>query len=161
MNQETKKPILDLKKVYLKDVSFESPNSPQIFTNEHLDNPSIDVQLSMSQRKLNTQDTHYEIVLHITLTVNTTIDDKEMALYLCEVQQAGIFELSHPDEKAIEGMMSVTCPTILFPFAREEVHALIGKGGFPQVLLNPVNFEALYQQKLQEKSEANTSQSIN
>jgi len=135
-----------LQKVYLKDTSFETPNSPEIFTEEW--KPAVNVELGTSG-KLLSENVH-EIVL--TVTVTAKLDEK--VAYLAEVHQAGVFTMSgfNDDERA--HMQGSYCPNILFPYAREAVSDLIGKGGFPQLLLAPVNFDALMaqgQQQLQEQ----------
>ena len=128
-----------IQKVYVKDLSFETPNSPQIF-NEELQ-PTVNLQLSNESRKI--ADNTYEVVLRLTVTVAT--EDK--TFYLAEVNQAGIFHISSFPDNAIERMVSTICPNILFPFARELISDLVTRGGFPQLLLAPVNFEALYAQQ--------------
>jgi preprotein translocase subunit SecB len=136
---------LDTKKVYLKDISFESPNSPTLFNIEKLE-PDLDIQMSIKHGKVG-DDGHYEVVL-IT-TASATQQDK--TLFLIEVQQAGVFKLDNiPDDK-IEAILEVACPNILLPFVREEISSLVTKGGFPQLLINPVNFDALYRHKVEQQ----------
>jgi len=136
-----------IQKVYAKDISFETPNSPQIF-NENLQ-PTVNLQLSNESQRL--ADNTYEVVLRLTVTVAT--EDK--TFYLVEVNQGGIFHISGFPDAAIERMVATICPNILFPFARELVSNLVSRGGFPQLLLAPVNFEALYaQQQKQQQDDA-------
>lgn len=127
-------------KVYLKDTSFETPNTPQIFQQEW--QPQVNVELGTSAQKF--ADKAYEVVL--TVTVTNKLGDK--TAYLCEVKQAGIFHIDGFDEQTLRGLLGSYCPGILFPYAREAVSDLVSKGGFPQMVLGPVNFDALYQQKL-------------
>ena len=134
-----------IQKVYIKDVSFETPNSPVIFTEEW--SPKVNMQLGSKASKVNEDLT--EVVLSVTLT--TALGDK--TAYLVEVHVAGIFLIKEFPQEAIEQMVATICPNILFPFARELVCDLVTRGGFPQLLLAPVNFEALYaQQKKQEEN---------
>ena len=130
----------NLKKVYVKDISFESPLSPQIFLNEQ--SPEVDVQMNITNSTL--EDTGlYEVVLTITVTAKSADNN----FFLCEVQQAGLFEVSGA-ENELPMVLEIACPNILLPFVRETIADLVGKGGFPQLLINPINFEALYHQKI-------------
>lgn len=133
-----------IQKIYLKDVSFESPNSPQSFTSEQ--QPQINVQINSSNQKV--ADDTYEVVLEITVTAKH--EDKNA--FLAEVKQAGIFTISGFPQDSLGGMIGAFCPETLFPFAREAVSELVSKGGFPQLLLAPVNFNALYTQQMQQQA---------
>jgi preprotein translocase subunit SecB len=140
-----------IQKIYLKDVSFESPNSPQAFTDGDW-KPQINVQIN-SNNRLIAQDT-YEVALDITVTAK----QKENTAFLVEVKQAGIFTIAGFQQENLGGMLGAFCPETLFPFAREAVAELITKGGFPQLYLAPVNFNALYAQQIQQQAEAKTDQ---
>lgn len=132
----------ELRKVYLKDMSFESPMAPEIFTNASAA-PGIEVQLNISHQTL--PDDLYEAVL--TVTVRGKLDQRDA--FLVEVQQAGLYEISGIDlDRELGVALGVSCPTMLFPFAREAISNLVVRGGFPQLLLAPVNFESLYRHKL-------------
>ena len=128
-----------IQKIYVKDISFETPNSPKIFQKQW--QPVVNMDLANSATALD--DKYYEVVLSITVTVSF---EKE-TVYLVEAQQAGIFQLLNLPEDAINRMLGTVCPNILFPFAREVISDLVTKGGFPQLILAPVNFDALYQQQ--------------
>ena len=136
-----------IQKIYLKDVSFESPNSPQAFTDGDW-KPKINVQINSSNSVI-AQDT-YEVVLSITVTA----DQNEKTAFLAEVKQAGIFTMAGFPEENLGGMVGAFCPESLFPYAREAISELISKGGFPQLLLAPVNFNALYMQQLEQNQAA-------
>lgn len=136
----------EIQKVYLKDVSLETPNSPLIFTEQW--QPQTEVRLETGAAPL-TEDL-FDVVL--TLTITTKLGER--TAYLAEVQQAGLFTLRGFDESQMGHMLHAFCPNILFPFAREELASLIGKGGFPPVLLNPINFDGMYMQRLQQQAEA-------
>ena len=138
-----------IQKIYLKDVSFESPNSPQAFTEGDWQ-PKINVQINSSNSVI-AQDT-YEVVLDITVTA----DQNEKTAFLAEVKQAGIFTIAGFPEENFGGMVGAFCPESLFPYAREAISELISKGGFPPLYLAPVNFNALYTQQLQQKQSAAT-----
>lgn len=136
----------EIQKVYLKDVSLETPNSPMIFTEQW--QPQSEVRLETGATPL-AQDL-FEVVL--TVTVTAKLGDR--TAYLAEVQQAGLFTLQGFDDQQMGHMLHAFCPNILFPFAREELASLIGKGGFPALLLNPINFDGLYMQRLQQQQQA-------
>jgi preprotein translocase subunit SecB len=134
-------PHFELKTLYIKDASFEAPRSPHAFNEEW--KPKVTFDMNIGTEKLS--DALYEVVLHITLTV-TTQDDK--SIYLLELQQAGVFNLVGFTEEVIKRLVSTTCPEILFPYVREAVSSLVMRGGFPQMVLPPMNFEAMYAQYL-------------
>ncbi|MCB1746994.1 MAG: protein-export chaperone SecB [Gammaproteobacteria bacterium] len=136
---------LAIQKIYLKDLSFEAPNSPQVFT-EQL-NPKADVQFANNTTALG-EDNH-EVVL--TVTVNVQQDGR--AIYLVEVQQAGIFTVRGFPAEHLPAILATACPNTLFPFAREAICDAVVKGGFPQLLLAPVNFEILYAQEMRRRQE--------
>lgn len=134
-------------KVYVKDVSFETPNSPDIFRGEW--HPQVDIQLHSEAKRL--ESSLYEVVLRVTVT--TKLQDK--TAFLVEVHQAGIFGISGIPQAHLEPMLGSFCPNILFPYAREAVSDLVTRGGFPQLVLAPVNFDALYARHLEEARKAN------
>ena len=143
-NDAPASPTFQLNKFYLKDASFESPASPKVFGGQNSSqNPQIEVQLTISHERVpDTTDIH-EVVLDGTCTAKTG----EQTVFIAEVQQAGIFTISGYTQEQLEKMLEAACPNVLFPFLRETVAALVAKGGFPQLLLSPVNFEMMYQQK--------------
>lgn len=136
---------LAIQKIYVKDLSYEAPNTPQIFTEEW--RPKVDIQLANNAAKL--ADNVFEAVLSVTVTVK--FEDK--TAYLVEVQQAGIFNLQGFPDEHLGALMGTVCPNILFPFAREVISDVVTKAGFPQLLLAPVNFEAMYAQEMQRQRE--------
>lgn len=136
---EGSKQQFTIHKIYLKDCSFEAPGAPEIFRTEW--KPQVSVDLGTQTKRIDEQS--YETVLRITVTA--TLEDK--TAYLCEVHQAGIFGIAGFEGETLDMMLGSYCPANLFPYAREAVSDLVGKGGFPQLLLGPVNFEALYMQK--------------
>ncbi len=133
----------EIQKVYLKDVSLETPNSPMIFTEQW--QPQTEVRLETGATPL-TEDL-FESVLTLTVTAKLG----ERTAYLVEIQQAGLFTLRGFDEQQTGHMLHAFCPNLLFPFAREAIASMIGKGGFPALLLNPINFDGLYLQRLQQQ----------
>lgn len=133
-----------IQRVYTKDVSFETPNSPSIFTEKW--NPESNLELNSSVQPM--ENDLYEVTLSVTVT--TKIGDK--VAFLVEVQQAGVFLVRGFPQQELGPMMGAYCPNILFPYAREVVSDLVTKGSFPQLVLAPVNFELLYAQHLQEQA---------
>ena len=133
-----------IQKIYVKDVSFESPTSPAVFSFKQWD-PKIELNLNNAHTRLNEQ--MYEAVLTVTATVKQ--DDK--TAFLIEVQQAGIFAISGFSEKDLSYLIGSQCMNILLPYAREAVSDMTTRGGFPPLLLAPVNFDALYQKHIQDQ----------
>jgi preprotein translocase subunit SecB len=133
-----------VQKIYVKDISFETPNSPKIFQKQW--QPVVNMDLASNAMALDK--TYYEVVLSITVTVSF----EEETVYLVEVQQAGIFHLSNIPKQSLNRMLGAVCPNMLFPFAREVISDLVTKGGFPQLLLAPVNFDAIYQQQIEKST---------
>lgn len=134
-----------LQKIYLKDMSFESPEAPQVFTRDWA--PEVEVQLQVAHQQLD------ELTWEVELQLTATAKVEEQVVYLVEIKQAGVFTLQNIPEDHVGHLLGSYCPNLLFPFAREAVSDLVGKGGFPQLLLAPINFDALYMQQLEQQSE--------
>jgi preprotein translocase subunit SecB len=150
---DTPEQVFVIQKVYTKDISFETPNTPEIFRNDDWQ-PNINLQLQSRSKQL--EDNVFEIVLMVTVTAKV---DDETTAYLAEVQQAGIFRVAGFDDEEMRYMLGSYCSNILFPFAREIVSDLVTRGGFPQLLLAPVNFDAMFaQQQEQESASSETLQ---
>ena len=132
-----------IQRVYLKDVSYESPQSPKVFVGGITWQPNVSLHLNTESSKL--ENDMYEVVLTVTATVKL---GEEIA-YLTEVKQAGLFLVKGFEAARLGPMLGSFCPNLLFPFAREEIASLVQKGGFPQLLLEPVNFDALYAQHVE------------
>ena len=131
-----------LQKIYVKDVSFETPHSPEVFTQKW--EPKMEFNLSSNAQQL--QDGLFEVRLTVTLTAK--LEDR--TAYLVEVTQAGIFAATGFADQEYGPLLGSYCPNVLFPYAREAVSDLVVKGGFPPMLLAPVNFDALYMQHVQQ-----------
>lgn len=134
---DSQAPSVHVLKTYMKDCSFEAPNTPEIF-NATSAEPEIEISLGYSAKQLD--DNIHEVVL--TVTVTAKIDDKTM--YLAETHQAGVFEFIGFDEDLLGSALGVWCPTQLYPYAREVISNLTGKGGFMPLLLDHQNFETIY-----------------
>lgn len=141
--ESTQQPEFIIQRVYVKDLSLEAPHSPQAFQEEW--QPELNLQFSMNTTDIGAD--NHEVVLQITVTAKS----KDKTLFLVEVKQAGLFTLKGFTEEQNHQVMSITCPTILFPYAREAVSDLVGRAGFPPLYLAPVNFEALYAQQMEEQ----------
>jgi preprotein translocase subunit SecB len=128
-----------IRKIYVKDISFETPVSPGIFMVEWA--PDADVNLRTSAAQMEPGD------FEVTLTITATVKVGEHTAFLAEVQQAGIFRIVGVTEEELKAVVGVYCPSILYPYAREVVSDLVVRGGFPPFLLSPVNFDALYEQQ--------------
>ena len=136
-----------IQKLYLKDVSFESPAAPGIFSADSDWQPGISLQLNSEQQQCG--DNLYEVVL--TVTVSAT--QGERTAFLVEIKQAGLFHVAGIEGDAMAHLLGSYCPGVLFPYAREVVSDLVQKGGLPPLLLQPINFDALYAQRRQEQAE--------
>ena len=146
------KQIFHIQKIYTKNVSFESPNSPEIFLKEF--KPELDVDLNIEAKSLE------DGVHHVVVRVTATIKVEDTTAFLCEVEQAGIFAISGFDDANLQYLLAVQCPNTLFPFAREAISDLVTKGGFPQLLLEPVNFEAMFANHMQQAQAATESEGV-
>jgi preprotein translocase subunit SecB len=143
-----------IQKIYLKDASLEVPGAPQIFTEKW--EPNVNLDLSSQARAVNDDGVH-EVVLSVTVTVK--VGDK--TAYLVEVETAGVYTIKGFDQNTLQGMVGSFCPNILFPYARETVSDLVTKAGFPQLVLAPVNFDALYAQHVEQtKVEAESRKDV-
>jgi preprotein translocase subunit SecB len=147
--QENKQPIFNMDKIYVKDLSLEIPHAPKIFLRR--DNPQIDTQLQT--QAITVEEGLFEVVLMATVTAR--IGDTVM--FLIEVKQAGIFQIRNVPADELEPILAVMCPNILFPYLREVVSDVAVRGGFAQALLNPINFDAIYQQRKQQQAQAAAS----
>ena len=134
-----------IQRIYTKDVSFETNNVPEIFTKQW--QPEMNLELNSASQALS--DEVHEVSLRVTVTVK----QQEEVVYICEVTQSGIFSLIGFDDAQIQHCVGAYCPNILFPYAREVISSLVNKGTFPQVNLEPVNFEALFINYLQQQEQ--------
>ncbi len=142
---EGQQPGFSIEKIYVKDLSLEIPNAPAVFMQR--ETPQVGIELGNKVTRL--EEGVFEVALSVTVT--SKVEDK--TVFLVEVVQAGIFQVRNIPQENLEAIVSVTCPNILFPYARETVSDLITRGGFPPVLLSPINFEALFAQQKQQRNE--------
>jgi preprotein translocase subunit SecB len=133
-----------LQKIYVKDLSFESPKAPMVFTTNAQPQTQLNVRSSAQQVAPDTQE--------VTLTITVEAKDKDSTLFLAEVAQSGIFLIQGYTAEEQSILIGSFCPNTLYPFAREAISELVTKGGFPPLLLQPLNFDAIYAQAVQERA---------
>ena len=151
--QQPEQPQVDfvIQKVYLKDMSFEAPNSPAVFQGEW--SPEANIEINTNATKLN--DNNHEVDLTLTVTAKS----KEDNAFLVEIKQTGIFTINGVDDQNQLGhLLGAYCPSVLFPYAREAISSLVLRGGFPELTLAPINFDMLYMQSLQQQADQATKQ---
>ena len=146
---ETAKSLFHLHQVFIKDASFESPCSPDVFTWKEY-RPETEVDLKAQHHEIDAQEHIHEVILKGTVTAR----HEEQVVFLAEVHQAGVFTVQGSNPEMQEMMLEAACPNVLFPFMRETIAGLISKGGFPQFLMGPVNFDAMYLQKKEQAAQA-------
>lgn len=137
---------IQIERIYLKDVSFESPQTPSIFSAEDGWKPKMDLHLETEARRID--DERHEVALRVTVTAT----DGERTVFLVELKQAGLFRLSGFGEEQRKYVLGTACANMLFPFARENLDHLVQKGGMPQLLLQPINFQALHAQQAAQRA---------
>lgn len=145
MNEAQQQPTFGIEKIYVKDLSLEIPHAPEVFLSG--EQPQVDVQLHNEGAAIG------EGLYQVVLTVTVTAKAGEKTLFLVEAAQAGIFQIRNVPEADLEPLLATACPSILFPYVREAVSDVIARAGFPPVYLAPVNFEAIYLQRLQQAQE--------
>ena len=138
-DQGTSDKQIAIQKIYVKDFSFESPHTPAVFAKT---NWSPKTNLNLRSSHTMGTDNNHEVVLTITIEAK----EDEQTFFLVELQQAGLFRIAGYDEAEFKAIIGSYCPNILFPYARESVANIVSKGGFPEFLLQPINFDALYAQ---------------
>lgn len=144
---EATQPVFGIEKIYLKDLSVEVPNGPQVFLER--ETPAVEVGVRSDAKPLG-QDGMFEVV--VTVTVTAKIKDK--TLFLAEAAQAGVFQIRNVPQQDLGPILGVTCPNTLFPYAREAISTVTTRAGFPPLVLAPMSFEAIYNQQQQAQSSA-------
>lgn len=151
--QEQQEPVLQIQRIYVKDVSFEAPNLPHIFQQEW--KPNLAFNLSTEAKQLG--EDLYEVTLH--LNVETTLEETGDLAFICEVKQAGVFAISGLEDIHMAHALTSRCPEMLFPYARELVASLVNRGTFPALNLAPVNFDALFLEHMRRVEEEQVQES--
>ena len=144
MSSQPPQATFQIEKIYVKDLSLEIPNAPQVFVEQS--QPQLEVQIDTGSAQF--ADAYFEV----TVTATVTARAGERTLFLAEAVQAGIFSVRNVPQDQMSALLGIACPSILFPYLRESISDLVGRGGFPPVLLNPISFEALYAQRMQQQS---------
>lgn len=142
-------PTFNVHNIYVKDLSLESPHSPEVFNDEW--EPKVDFDLQLSNQCLSEPEAIHEVVMHLTVTVKLK---NEKTAFLIEVKQSGIFSIPGFPPEVLQQILGITCPGIIFPYARETITNTVMRAGFPQLLLPTINFEAMYAQQENAKKEA-------
>lgn len=140
---DAQNPQFEIQRIFLKDLSFEAPNTPHTFVEDW----KPEVQLNLETKSNRIQDNVHEVVLSVTATVNTS----KKPAFVIETHMAGVFLISGLPADQLRQMLGSFCPNILFPYAREVISDVVVRGGFPQLILAPVNFDALYAQHMEEQ----------
>lgn len=143
---QNQQPAFAIEKLYVKDLSVEVPNAPEIYLEQG--QPQIEIHLASSGRPVG------EEVFEVVLTVTVTAKAGDKTVFLVEVGQAGVFRIVNVPEDQMQPLIAIACPNILFPYAREAVSDAVSRAGFQPIVLQPVNFEAMYMQRLQEEQQA-------
>lgn len=146
MTESQQQPVFVIEKIYVKDLSLEIPHAPRIFLEREA--PEINFQLATSHNAVDGE--IHEVV--VTATVTARLKEKDQVMFLVEAHQTGIFRIGNVPGDEVEPVLSVLCPNIVFPYLRETISDTVTRAGFPPVILNPVNFEAIYHQKKQQET---------
>jgi preprotein translocase subunit SecB len=144
MSSQPPQASFQIEKIYVKDLSLEIPNAPQVFVEQS--QPQLEVQIDTGAAQF------AEAYFEVTVTATVTARAGERTLFLAEAVQAGIFSVRNVPQEQMSALLGIACPSILFPYLRESISDLVGRGGFPPVLLSPISFEALHAQRMQQQS---------
>lgn len=143
-------PVFSIEKVYVKDMSLEVPNAPQVFVENA--QPQVDVELGTQHAQM------ADGLFESTLTITVTAKLAEKTFFLVECAQSGIFQIRNFPEQDLAAVLGIGCPSVLFPYAREAVSSMVNRAGFPPINLAPVNFEQLFVQQLQQQQQQQQGQ---
>jgi len=146
-------PQFRLEKIYLKDLSFESPNAPEAF---FIQSPESNVEMKLRMTNKNVDESHWEVCIEIQATVKEAKSDKVM--FIIEIEHAGVFFMQNIPEEHMQQIMHVECPTILFPYTRQIASQASVDGGFMPFLMEPVNFMGVYQNKMNQQEQPQEQQ---
>lgn len=147
--QNVSKQLL-LQKIYIKDFSFESPRAPQVFTSNAAPQTQLNIKSTAKEVSADAQE--------VTLSLTIEAKDEDKTLFLIELEQAGVFLIQGYSPEERQMLVGSYCPGTLYPFAREAISDMVSRGGFPQLLLQPINFDALYAQSVRERQQSNGGQ---
>jgi len=146
MSQQPIQPVFSIEKLFVKDLSVEVPNAPRIYLER--DTPKIDIQMTTAANPIDQG--YFEVVVSVTVTAKLA----EKTVFLVEATQGGVFQIRNVPQEELEPVLGITCPNILYPYVREVISDAVVRAGFASVLLNPVNFEAIFQAQREAKTQA-------
>lgn len=144
--EQNEAPVFGIEKIYVKDLSVEVPNAPEVYLER--ESPQVEIQLNTEGRGIG------EGVFEVVLTVTVTAKFENKTVFLVEVGQGGVFRIVNVPDEQVEPLVAVACPNILFPYAREVVSDAVTRAGFSPIVLQPVNFEAMYVARQQQQAQA-------
>ncbi len=151
-NEATAAPELRMQKMYIKDLSFENPNAPDVYLMQQKEDPNVEVNLQLKHKKV--KDDHYEVSLEITAKI-TAKGEEDTIMFILEIEHAGVFLVKNIPDEHLEMVLGVDCPTLLFPFSRQIVSQVSIDGGFAPFLMEPINFMGLFQNAQKKKEQTN------
>ena len=146
MSQESNQPVFSIEKLFVKDLSIEVPNAPRIYLER--DTPQVEIQLNTSANPID--EGYFEVVVSVTVTAKLA----EKTVFLVEASQGGVFQIRNIPQGELDPVLGITCPNILYPYLREVISDAVVRAGFAPVLLNPVNFDAIFQAQREARTQA-------
>lgn len=146
MSQQPEQPTFAIEKLFVKDLSVEVPNAPRIFLER--DTPQVEIQMTTAANPID--EGYYEVLVNVTVTAKLA----EKTVFLVEASQAGVFQIRNVAQAELEPVLGITCPNILYPYVREVVSDAVVRAGFAPVVLNPVNFDAIFQAQREARSQS-------
>ena len=149
MSQESNQPVFSIEKLFVKDLSVEVPNAPKIYLER--DTPQIEIQMASAAKPID--EGYFEVVVSVTVTAKLA----EKTVFLVEASQGGVFQIRNLPQTELEPVLGITCPNILFPYVREVISDAVVRAGFAPVILNPVNFEMIFQAQREARLQSNST----
>jgi preprotein translocase subunit SecB len=146
MSQQPNQPVFSIEKLFVKDLSVEVPNAPKIYLER--DTPQVEIQMTTSANRVD--EGYFEVLVSVTVTAKLA----EKTVFLVEASQGGVFQIRNVPQEELEPVLGITCPNILYPYVREVVSDAVVRAGFAPIILNPVNFEAIFQAQREAKTQA-------
>ncbi len=146
MSQQPNQPVFSIEKLFVKDLSVEVPNAPKIYLER--DTPQVEIQMTTSANRVD--EGYFEVLVSVTVTAKLA----EKTVFLVEATQGGVFQIRNVPQEELEPVLGITCPNILYPYVREVVSDAVVRAGFAPIILNPVNFEAIFQAQREAKTQA-------
>jgi len=145
MSEQPIQPVFSIEKLFVKDLSVEVPNAPRIYLER--DTPQVEIQMTTAAKPID--EGYFEVVVSVTVTAKLA----EKTVFLVEASQGGVFQIRNVPQEELESVLGITCPNILYPYVREVVSDAVVRAGFAPVMLNPVNFEAIFQAQREAKTQ--------